>query len=67
METRTKVATSNAKEINNATEVAGDKLNKIEKKEMSKEKYKTIDELGELGKDLGLNLLLLKLILMVKM
>lgn len=54
MKTEVKVATSNAKEINNATEVAGDKLNKIEKKEMSKEKYKTIDELGELGKDLGL-------------
>lgn len=54
MKTEVKVATSNAKEINNATEVAGDKLNKIEKKEMSKEKYKTIDELGALGKDLGL-------------
>lgn len=47
-----KVATSNANEINNATEVAGTKLYNSNK--MVKNEYKTIDELGELGKKLGL-------------
>lgn len=52
MRTEVKVATSNANESVNAAKVASVNLNNLNK--MEKNEYKTIEELGDLGKDLGL-------------